>query len=119
VDDALVGMAHAETGDAELVAVGPQDLHLPGRDGVGDRLVEPGGGDVVVHGGDGEVGPADRAARQAQTLEGLGRGDLVHEVEVDVEQVGLAVRTGADDVAVPDLLTQRAACGHGVHLVCS
>ena len=47
---------------------------------------------------------------EAQAVEGLGRGDLVDEVEVDVEQVGLAV-AGADDVAVPDLLAQRAGCG--------
>ena len=49
------------------------------------------GRDVVVLGGDGEVGPADGAAVEAQAVEGLGRGDLVDEVEVDVEQVGLAV----------------------------
>ena len=39
-------------------------------------------------------------------VERLGAGDLVHEVEVDVEQVGLAL--GAmDDVAFPDLLGER------------
>ena len=70
------------------------------------------GRDVVVLGGDGEVGAADGAAGQAEAVEGLGRGDLVDEVQVDVEQVGLAVG-GADDVVVPDLLAQRAGGGHG------
>ncbi len=83
------------------------------RDRVGDRLVDVGGGDVVVLGGDGEVGPAHRAAGQAQPVEGLRRGDLVDEVEVDVEQVGLAVG-GADEVLVPDLLAERLGVGHGV-----
>jgi hypothetical protein len=116
VDDALERVADAVAGDAELGAVGPQHVHLAGGDRVGDGLVEPGGGDVVVHRGHGEVGPADGAAGEAQPVERLGRGDLVHEVEVDVQQVGLAVRRGADDVAVPDLLAERAGCGHGVHL---
>ena len=62
------------------------------RDRVGDRLVDVGGGDVVVLGGDGEVGPAHGAAGQAQAVEGLRAGHLVDEVEVDVEQVGLARR---------------------------
>ena len=43
----------------------------------------------------------------AQAVEGLRAGDLVHEVQVDVEQVGLAVGP-ADDVRVPDLLRQCA-----------
>ena len=76
------------------------------RDRVGDRLVDVGRRDVVVLGGDGEVGPAHRAAGQAEPVEGLGRGDLVDEVEVDVEQVGLAVG-GVDEVVVPDLLAER------------
>ena len=40
VDDALVRVAHRVEGDAELGAVGGQHLHLLGRDGVGDRLVD-------------------------------------------------------------------------------
>ena len=51
------------------------------------------------------LGPAHGAPGQAQAVEGLGRGDLVDEVEVDVEQVGFAVAL-VDDVAVPDLLGQ-------------
>ena len=48
-----------------------------------------------------------RTARpaQAQAVEGLRRRDLVDEVEVDEEQVGLAVGA-VHDVALPDLLAQ-------------
>ena len=49
------------------------------------------------------------AAGQAQAVEGLGRGDLVDQVQVDVEQVGLAVGA-VDDVALPDLVGQGARC---------
>ena len=56
------------------------------------------GGHVVVGGGDRLVGPAHRAAREAQAVERLRRGDLVDEVEVDVDQaVG-------DLVRLPDLV---------------
>ena len=66
---------------------------------------------VVVLGGDREVGPAHGAAGQAQAVERLRRRDLVHEVEIDVEEVGLAVGA-VHDVAVPDLLAQCARLWH-------
>ena len=99
------GVAHRVEADAELGAVRRQHLHLLRRDRVGDGLVDVGRGHVVVHGRDGEVGPAHGATGQAQAVEGLGRRDLVDEVEVDVEEVGLAVAV-ADDVAFPHLLAE-------------
>ena len=48
--------------------------------------------DVVVLGRHREVGTADRPAGGAEAVERLRAGDLVHEVQVDVEQVGLARR---------------------------
>jgi hypothetical protein len=73
VDDALVGVAHREVGDAELGGVRPQRVDLLGRDRVGDRLVDVGGGDVVVLGGDVRSGRRTvRPAGQAQAVEGLG-----------------------------------------------
>jgi hypothetical protein len=47
---------------------------------------------------------------QAQALEGLRAGHLVHQVAVDVEHGG-AVVLGVDDVLVPELVVQ-GACGH-------
>ena len=49
-----------------------------------------GGGNAVVGGGDGQIGPAHFEAALAQALEGLRRGDFVHQVQVDVEQRGRA-----------------------------
>ena len=66
------------------------------------------GRDVVVLGGQRQIGSADRAAGQAQSVEGLRAGDLVHEMQVDVEQVGLGP-AGPDEMVVPELLGQGAA----------
>ena len=107
VDDALARRAHRVEADAELGAVRRQHLHLlrarSGRRPAGGCSAV---GHVVVHGRDGEVGPADRAPGQAQAVERLRRRDLVDEVEIDVEEVGLAVAV-ADDVTLPHLLAER------------
>ena len=93
VDDALAGVAHRVVGDAELGRVAAQRVDLLGRDLVGDRLVDVGGRDVVVLGGDGQFGTAHPSTRQAQPVEGLRAGDLVDQVEVDV-RAGRARRRG-------------------------
>jgi hypothetical protein len=41
----------------------------------------------VVRGGDGEVWPANLETALAQTLESLGRGDFVDQVEVYVKEL--------------------------------
>ena len=110
--DALAGVAHREVDDAELGGVLAQHLDLAGRDGVGNRLVDVGRGHVVVFRGDGEVGAAHTAARKTQAVERLRAGDLVHEVQVDVEQVGFAGRA-VDEVALPHLLRQGHRVRHG------
>jgi hypothetical protein len=88
--------------DAELGSVGPQRVDLLAGDRIGDRLVDVRGGDVVVLGRQGEVGSTHGASGEAEPVEGLRRGDLVHQVQVDVEQVRLTL-CGPHDVAVPDL----------------
>ena len=106
VDDALVGVAHRVAGDAELGRVVVEHLELLGRDRVGDRLVDVGGRDVVVRRGHREIGAAHGAPGEAQPVEGLRRGHLVHQVQVDEEEVGFALGR-VDDVRVPDLLAER------------
>ena len=105
MDDALTRIAHRVQRDVELGRVGPQHLDLAGRDRVGDGLVDVGRGHVVVLGRHRQVGPADAALADPEPVEGLWAGDLVHQVEIDVEQVGLARRL-VHDVAIPHLLRQ-------------
>ena len=90
VHDALLDIAHRVQPDAEFLAVAPQRLDLGARDGIGDRLVDVDRRHVVVLGGDREIRSAHRASGQPQPVEGLRAGDLVDEVQIDVDQVGLA-----------------------------
>ena len=106
VHDALTPAAGGVDRDAELVAVPSQRRELQLRQWIRRRVVA--GRDVVVHRRERQVGPANRTARQAKPLERLRRGHLVHEVQVDVEQVGHAVGT-AHDVALPDPVEERFA----------
>ena len=89
-----------------------EHLELLSRDGVGHRLVDVGGGHVVVSRGDRQVGAAHRAPGQAESVEGLRGGDLVDQVQVDEEEIGLSLG-GVDDVGVPDLLAE-CARGHAL-----
>ena len=107
VDDALVLVPHRIVRDAELGRVRPQRLDLLTADLIGDRQVLILGRHVVVLGRDCQVGPANRAAGHAQAFERLGRGDLVDQMQVDVEE-GRAVVFGLDDVVIPNLLAQRS-----------
>ena len=74
------------------------------------RRPRSGGGDVVVDGGDGAIGAADLAAGEAEALEGLRGGDLVDELQVDVEDGGLACGFD-DDVLLPDFFEECFWCG--------
>ena len=103
VHDPLAVGAERVDGHAELGAVALERFHLHARELVLDprgdgRAV---GRRVVVGGRERAVGPAHRPAGHAQAVEGLRAGDLVDEVQVDVEQ---PVR---DLVGLPDLVEQR------------
>ena len=111
VDDALVLAAQGEERHAELRAVRAQGLDLSARDRIGDGLVDVDRGDVVVLGRQGEIGAAYDASGRPQGVECLGARDLVDEVEVDIEEIRLALGA-AHDVRVPDLLCQRLAHVH-------
>ena len=104
VDDALAPAAGRVERDPELLAVRAQRLELCARERIGDRPGER--GDVVVHRRDREIRAAHRASREAQPLECLRRGDLVDQMEVDVEEGRLARRL-VDDMALPDPVEQR------------
>ena len=103
VDDALAAAAEVVEGDAELAAVLAHGFDLaPGHGFVDIVLID--GGDVVVEGGEGEVGAADGSAGEAEAFEGLGAGDFVDEVAIDVEEGG--VFGSGDLVRVPDELEE-------------
>ena len=112
VHDALLEVAHRMQPDAELFAVASQRFDLSARDGIGDRLVDVDRRHVVVLGGDRQIRSPDAAARKPQPVERLRAGHLVHEVQVDVDQIGFAgvagAAAGGDDVVVPYLLRHRA-----------
>ena len=72
-----------------------------------------GGGDVVVYGGDVALGMAERAVGEAEAFEGLRAGDFVDQLEVDVEDGGLAGGFG-DDVLLPDFFEESAGLVHFV-----
>ena len=113
MDDAVVGVAHREDRDPELIGVGSQRLDLTSRHRIGDGLIDIGGRDVVVLDRDGEVGSTNRSTGHAEAVEGLRGGHLVNEVEVDVQKIGFAFGR-SDEVAIPNLLAQRGWC----HVIC-
>ncbi len=99
VDDPLAVGAEAVELDPELLAVAFQGFDLDAGELVGDqagghRAV---GRRVVVGRRQRLVDAADRAAGQAEAVEGLRRGDLVDQVQVDVDQ------PLADLMLLPDL----------------
>ncbi len=106
MDDALLRITQRVQADAEVGAVATQRLDLRARHRVGDHLVDRACRRVVVLCRDREIRASNGPTGQPQPLERLRAGHLVHEMHVDVEQVGLVVCT-ADDVSVPDLVRER------------
>ena len=107
VDDPAPVRAERVERDAELGAVALERLDLHARelvaDARGDRRAV--GRHVVVGGRERAVGPADAAALEPQPVERLRARHLVHQVQVDVEQVRRHLVGG------PDLVEQRG-CAH-------
>ena len=112
VHDALFDVAHRIEPDAEFFAVTSQCLDLYARHRIGDRLVDVDGGHVVVFSGKRQIGAVHRASGQAQTVEGLRAGDLVHQMQVDIDQVGTRALPGDHNVVVPNLLGHGARHNH-------
>ncbi|KAG0926697.1 hypothetical protein G6F31_018297 [Rhizopus arrhizus] len=88
VHDALAQVIHAEFGNAVLIAIGVQRIHLQAGYRVIDTLGAIDRRNVVIR--DRQVGA--RAPRFApgnrQALERLRAGDFVQQVAVDIEQTG-------------------------------
>src|SRR5699024_356813 len=106
VDYALFDITHGVQADPEFFGVVTQCLHLRTRDRIGDRLVQVGGGNIVVLGRDGQIGTSHRSAGQAESFKCLRAGDFVHEVQINEQQIGFA-RGTTNDVLLPYFLGQR------------
>ncbi len=61
----------------------------------------------MVGRGHGELGAANLATGQTQALEGLGAGDFVNQLQIDVED-RLLSGLGRDDMLVPDFGEHRS-----------
>ena len=111
VDDPLAGVVEPVELDAELGGVPLHRVDLGPRHVVGDGERAVGGGNVVVHRRHGEIGAPHPPARLAEGVELVGV-QLVDEVQVDVEEVGLA-RLGMRHVRIPDLSIHGSWAVHG------
>lgn len=69
------------------------------------------GRNVVILGGNSEIGPPYLAVANPQTVKGLRARDFMNEMEVYIEEIGLAWR-GMDDVAIPHFLGKCQRLGH-------
>jgi hypothetical protein len=92
VDDALLGRLDIEEFDAEVGAIFSQRFDLLVGNLIDDveTVCDAAGGDVVIYRGDGSVGAAQLATSHAETVEGLRAGDLVDQMQIDVENARLA-----------------------------
>jgi len=106
VNDSLLDVTEGMQPHAELSGIPAQRLDLGAAGQVGDRLVDREGRSVVVLGCDRQVGPANRPPSHTKAVERLRAGDLVHEVQVDVDEVWRTVFALDDEMVVPDLLSQ-------------
>ncbi len=103
VHDALVGRVHVEQRNPEILAILLQGLDLQGGDRIGDGSAARLGRNIVVDGRDGAIGLAHPAPGRPQAVKGLRRGDLVDQVQVDIEK-GQPVGRRTHYVFVPDFL---------------
>jgi hypothetical protein len=105
VDDALAAAGGVEQRDPRLGAVVLERHQHLLRQRVRQRAPLRGGGDDVVHGGEGARRDSHPEPHLAQHGEGLGAGDLVDQMQAD-EELGLAAGQLGHGVRVPDLVEQ-------------
>jgi hypothetical protein len=99
---------HVEEADASFAAVALEGFELELGVVVEDGEGAVRGRDGMIHDGEGEIGTADLAAFGFEAGKGLGRGTLVDEMAINVDQGGL-VGFLVDDVILPDFIVE--SCG--------
>ena len=105
MDDALADIIHGEERHAEFGGVAGQGLDLNAGFLILDSSRAVGCRNVVVGDGERAVRGPNRAARGAQTFEGLRARHLVNEMPVDIDQTGTVV-LAMHDMRIPDLVKQ-------------
>ncbi len=114
MDDALAYVIHLEFGDPKLGAIAVQRFDLQARDRIGDTLATIGGGYIVV--GRGQIGRATPhiATGQSQPLEGLRRGDFMHQLTIYVDET-TTVFAATHHMGVPQFVV-KGSCNHDLPL---
>ena len=103
---ALIRIAERTQANTELLAVLLQRAQLQRGGFVRIRAIDVNRGGVVVLRGDQLIDMTRLATSQTQALERLRTGDLMHEHQVDVQQVGSPIATFAHQMIGPDFLGQ-------------
>ena len=103
MNNPLVRTVQSEQLNFELFTVFSQGIDLKLGDGVCDGQGTIPGGDIVVRGRIGQVGPADLSTCQPQTFKGLSRSDLMHQMTIDVKDRWLP-RFLVNHMPVPDFV---------------
>src|SRR6478672_1980563 len=106
MNDALFGRVNVKQLNPELFAVASQRFDLIRRHRISDRQTAIRRRHVVIDGAERQIRTAHTTARLSQTVECLGRRDLVNEMEIDVEKRWLALRL-TNDVSLPEFIEQR------------
>jgi hypothetical protein len=104
-------LVHVVQADAELGAVVCQLVELANGNGLGKGEIRPVGRRGMVHRRHGALRAADAQPALAQHGEGLGRGHLVDQVQVDVEHGRPAFLLG-HHVRVPDFVEKGLWSAH-------
>ena len=107
MDDTLTFVELVEIFDAEVLGVLCQRGDLFGAFRIRIGLAAVGRRNIVVDHGQRLVRRVHLAASDAQAFEGLRRGDLVHQVAIDVDQAR-SIRLFIHQMVIPDLVVECA-----------
>jgi hypothetical protein len=105
VDDAALGMIDSIQPDAKLMAVGLELAHLAISHLINQRQTQIERRRRMIHRRYRALGAAHNQSFLPKTCESLGRGDLMHQVQVNVKDGRTACLLG-NEMSIPDLIEQ-------------
>ena len=109
--NALAHIANPEFGDPEFTGIVLQGLHLNPRGVIGDvgGTLERRCRHVVINGGHTGTGPPRLTARQTQAFKRLGRGHLMDDLAINIDQRRAIFALG-NEVGFPQFVIEGLAC---------